>query len=63
MQAHTLTGGTAIDRSDSEVGKAETYNLSVADFHTYFVGECRVLSHDVTDQLPTLKVVPGLNDR
>jgi hypothetical protein len=63
MQAHTLTGGTAIDRNDSEAGRAETYNLSVADFHTYFVGECRVLSHDVTDQLPTLKVVPGLNDR
>lgn len=63
MQAHTLTGGTAIDRSDAKVGKAETYNLSVVDFHTYFVGECRALSHDVTEQLPTLKVVPGLNDR
>ena len=37
-----------------------TYNLIVDDFHTYFVGESRVLSHDNTVQRVTSAVVPGL---
>jgi hypothetical protein len=39
---------------------AETYNLVVADFHTYFVGEHRLLSHDNTPRQPTRMIVPGL---
>ena len=38
----------------------ETYNLIVADFHTYFVGEAKILNHDNTDRAPTNSVVPGL---
>ena len=38
----------------------ETYNLVVADFHTYFVGYRKVLSHDNTIRQPTRAVVPGL---
>jgi hypothetical protein len=39
---------------------ATVYNLVVADFHTYFVGQTKLLSHDVTPREPTLARVPGL---
>jgi hypothetical protein len=39
---------------------AETYNLVVADFNTYFVGSERVLSHDNTPRQSTRAIVPGL---
>ena len=39
---------------------AKTYNLVVADFHTYFVGERKLLSHDNTPRRPTRMIVPGL---
>jgi hypothetical protein len=32
----------------------------VADFHTYFVGDGRILSHDNTPRNPTNSIVPGL---
>jgi hypothetical protein len=38
----------------------QTYNLVVADFHTYFAGADRALSHDNTIREPTERVVPGL---
>ncbi len=38
----------------------ETYNLVVADFHSYFVGEARILSHDNTIRALTNSIVPGL---
>lgn len=41
---------------------APTYNLVVADFHTYFVGKNAILSHDVLPPKPTNKRVPGLSD-
>ncbi len=40
-----------------------TYNLIVADFHTYFVGPGRVMSHDNTIVSPTDAVLPGLRQR
>jgi hypothetical protein len=40
--------------------EAETYNLIVADFNTYFVGYRKVLSHDNTVRTPTRAIVPGL---
>jgi len=47
--------------SSVERGKFEpTYNLIVADFHTYFIGRGRILSHDNTIREPTAAVVPGL---
>lgn len=39
---------------------AETYNLVVADFSTYFVGRQKILSHDFTMRQPSPTVVPGL---
>ena len=47
------------------VSKAEfapTYNLIVADFHTYFVGSSLVLCHDNTHSQPTNVMVPGLRE-
>jgi hypothetical protein len=41
-------------------GQGEAYNLVVADFNTYFVGEGGVLSHDVTPRAPTQSIVPGI---
>jgi len=35
----------------------------VADFHTYFVGEALILSHDTTPNEPTNALVPGLVER
>ncbi len=41
-------------------GSEPTYNLVVADFHTYFVGRAKVLTHDNTVRQPTDAIVPGL---
>ena len=43
-----------------ERAEQETYNLAIDQTHTYFVGKQMVLSHDVTDRLPTRNKVPGL---
>jgi len=59
MLLHDVTGTTAA-RPAGTAPAAPTYNLIVADFHTYFVGETKVLSHDVTTAEPTDVLVPGL---
>ncbi|TWU32878.1 polymorphic toxin-type HINT domain-containing protein [Novipirellula artificiosorum] len=59
MVLHHATGTTQIEAIEASK-PAESYNLVVADFHTYFVGPERILSYDVTDLSPTLQVVPGL---
>lgn len=56
---HTATGPVAVAKID-EGRAAETYNLVVADFRTYFVGQQKILSHDVTTRQATRAVVPGL---
>ncbi len=56
---HTVTGAHQVQRVDSGP-MAESYNLVVDDFHTYFVGRAMVLSHDNTIRKPTNAVVPGL---
>jgi hypothetical protein len=40
-----------------------SYNLLVADFHTYFAGEQRILSHDNTVRQPVSASVPGLLEK
>jgi len=60
MVLHTANGAARVkDVATGDV--AETYNLVVADFNTYFVGSDRVLSHDNTVRRPTRAVVPGLD--
>ena len=59
---HAVDGTRAIG-SIKQTGFEPTYNLIVADFHTYFVGQGKILSHDNTIREPTEAVVPGLIDR
>jgi hypothetical protein len=56
---HSLTGAAQLE-SIQPAGQAEAYNLAVADYNTYFVGESGVLVHDVTQRRPTLSTTPGL---
>jgi hypothetical protein len=59
MRFHTLTGTVNLLDVDQH-GKQDTYNLVVADFHSYFVGKEKILTHDNTIRKPTNCVVPGL---
>ncbi len=59
MMIHTLDG--PVELSEVREGpEAETYNLIVADFHSYFTAEGMWLSHDFTPQSATSAIVPGL---
>lgn len=59
---HSLTDTTTINATG--VGESQpTYNLIVADFHTYFVGAAKILSHDNTMAQPTDAVIPGYGER
>jgi hypothetical protein len=55
---HTVTGNEPV-RSAKKTEAAQTYNLVVADFHTYFVGKTGVLSQDLLSPKSTNRVVPG----
>jgi hypothetical protein len=58
MSLHT-SDGLATIKSVASSGEEDTYNLIVADFHTYFVGDHAILSHDVTMREPAEVAVPG----
>jgi len=60
MQLHTATGSIpvgAVDRAEV----AQTYNLVVADFHTFFVGKSALLCQDLLLPAATNNIVPGLS--
>ncbi len=67
-RARDLESGQSLHAIDGAVpvlavgsgDEAQTYNLVVADFSTYVVGNGKLLSHDVTDRRPTRTIVPGL---
>ncbi len=55
---HGLDGSAAIERI--EAGEdAESFNLVVDGFHTFFVGQTRRLVHDNSCPRPTQSVLPG----
>jgi hypothetical protein len=56
---HSASGALRVSAVEP-AGEAETYNLVVADFNTYFVGYDKVLSHDNSVRRPTRALVPGL---
>ncbi len=56
---HGVTGTVSVEAVEAGP-TAETYNLVVADFHSYFVGRSKSLVHDVTPRRPTTTVVPGV---
>lgn len=59
MLLHTVRGTVEISQVE-ETGFAQTFNLVVADFHSYFVGAQMVFSHDNTIRKSTNMLVPGL---
>ena len=59
MTLHTATGAVAVEKLVANPTEQNTFNLVVDDFHTYFVGEQRVLSYDNTLLSPTLQPTPG----
>lgn len=61
MELHGV-GTTVRVQSVERVHAEETYNLIVADFNTYFVGDSKVLSHDNTVRESTDAIVPGMAD-
>ena len=58
---HTPIGAVKV-ASTEPAEPSPTYNLVVADFHTYFVGKNAILSHDVLPPKPTNMRVPGLSE-
>jgi hypothetical protein len=58
MQFHGAAGTTPLRRTEPAAA-ALVYNLIVADFHSYFVGDL-IYSHDITARKPTGMLVPGL---
>ena len=55
--------GGAVVKAIEEAPRADAYNLVVADFNTYFVGENRLLVHDNTRAEPTERFVPGFEPK
>lgn len=60
MRLHALVGSLLVTAVNPAGRDEKAYNLIVADFHTYFVGNGRILSHDNTPRAPTNALVPGL---
>jgi hypothetical protein len=58
MILHGAENPTRIDEI-KEADKEKTYNLRVADNANYFVGNARILSHDVSSRGPSEMAVPG----
>jgi hypothetical protein len=59
MELHGVSGSARVSLTE-DGPELETYNLIVADFNTYFVGQGKLLCHDNTVRRPTDAVVPGL---
>ena len=60
---HTATGMCRITAVEDKGRVEPVYNLVVSDFHTYFVGDAMVLSHDVLPPSLTNVKIPGLSPR
>ena len=63
-RVHTPAGGLLIESiaaaAPDILQSNLAYNLIVADFNSYFVGEHGILVHDNTPRRPTAAAVPGL---
>jgi hypothetical protein len=53
-------GGPARVKATESAADAEAYNLVVADFNTYFVGESGLLVHDNTPRRSARVAIPGI---
>lgn len=52
--------GTGHVKGVESASDAETYNLVVAEFNTYFIGTSGILAHDNTPRRPTQAGLPGI---
>jgi intein/homing endonuclease len=59
MRLHSVSGSVDVDSAGPD-NSAETYNLVVADYHTYFAGQEFALTHDNTIRRATNAILPGL---
>jgi hypothetical protein len=62
MRMLTLKGTANINAVGTSEAQ-QTYNLVVADFHTFIAGDAKALTHDNTIRQPTNMVVPGLSKK
>ncbi len=58
---HGVSGALLVEEMEERPAPPQVYNLVVKDFHTYFVGKCGLLVHDITYRQPTRTLVPGLH--
>jgi hypothetical protein len=56
---HGVNGGATVDAAGANADEQPTHNLVVADYHTYFVGNNKILVHDNSVRKPTSARVPG----
>lgn len=61
VAVHTLDGTTKVANFAGvpPIASTEAYNLVIDDFHTFFVGDARVLVHDNSCPVPTASKTPG----
>jgi hypothetical protein len=62
---HALSGGVPVKtveslEADEDAPGSLAYNLIVADYDSYFVGDRGILVHDNTPRRPTAAILPGL---
>ncbi len=62
QKLHDVQGTTTIRAVTEETEPVLTYNLIVDGFHSYFVGEGKVLSHDNSIPKGTAAKVPGFTE-
>jgi hypothetical protein len=62
QELHGLHGAVRVSAVE-EGNTAPTYNVEVAEFHNYFVGQEKVLCHDNTVKQPTAAILPGLIEK
>jgi hypothetical protein len=60
MVLHGAAEPRKIENIAEEQEPVKTFNLVVADFHSYFAGKARVLSHDNTLRGTVERLVPGV---
>lgn len=56
---HGVSGAVLVEELEERPAPSVVYNLVVEDFHTYFVGQCGLMVHDITYRKPTRALVPG----
>ncbi|MFO0924518.1 MAG: polymorphic toxin-type HINT domain-containing protein [Pirellulales bacterium] len=62
MHLRTAQGTEEIRSIETLSSEVPTYNLAVADFHTFFIGESLALTYDQTEVRGTLQKAPGYSD-